>query len=148
MPAASHEGPQGFASRGVNEPLDCRPFRDETWRARRSSPPQGAATRGLAVYSIDPSRTDLAEEFRRSPDGPYSPELRLVVNRLRLMPPGDRHVIVCTRRGEEWVVAKMPPKRGAPVEILPGKVYSDYGEAVWEVFRLRWKTVTGQELDP
>ena len=36
------------------------------------------------MYEIDPSRTDLIEEFDNNPGGPYSSELALVVNRLRL----------------------------------------------------------------
>ena len=38
------------------------------------------------MYEIDPTRTDLVEEFRQNPRGAYSPELALVVNRLRLDP--------------------------------------------------------------
>ena len=97
------------------------------------------------MYEIDPSRTDLAEEFRNNPGGPYSPELTLVVNRLRVMPMADRHILVCTKRGREWMLAKMPTVRGAKLELCDGKVFDDYYEGVWEVFRQRWKTVTGKD---
>ena len=98
------------------------------------------------MYPIDPSRMDLVAEFRRNPGGPYSPELALVVNRLRLMPMADRHILVCTRRGREWMLAKVPAQRGARLELYGDRVFDDYHEGAWEVFRLRWKTVTGQEL--
>ena len=98
------------------------------------------------MYEIDPSRTDLVEEFRNNPDGPYSPELTLVVNRLRLMPMADRHVLVCTRRGREWMLAKMPSKRGATVELFNDRIFTNYSEGIWEVFRMRWETVTGESL--
>lgn len=98
------------------------------------------------MYEIDPSRTDLVEEFRSNPGGPYSPELTLVVNRLRLMPMADRHILVCTKRGCEWTLAKMPSVRGAKLELFEGRVFSDYYEGVWEVFKMRWKTVTGESL--
>ncbi len=65
------------------------------------------------MYEIDQSRTDLVEEFRKNPSGPYSPELTLVVNRLRFMPMADRQILVCTQRGCEWILAKIPSKRGA-----------------------------------
>lgn len=97
------------------------------------------------MYQIDPSRTDLVEEFMRTPGGPHSPELTLVVNRLRLMPMADRHVLVCTKRGREWTLARIPPERGAKMELLEDQVFDDYDEAVREVFRRRWKTVTGQD---
>ena len=98
------------------------------------------------MYEIDPSRTDLVEEFRNNPAGPYSPELTLVVNRLRLMPLADRHILVCTQRGREWTLAKMPSKRGATLELFENSVFGDYYEGVWEVFKRRWQTVTGADL--
>lgn len=98
------------------------------------------------MYEIDPARHDLVEEFRRNPLGPYGPELSLVVNRLKMMPLADRHVLVCTKRGQEWVLARLPSERGAPVEIFQERVFDDYAEAVWEVFKRRWHTVTGQDI--
>jgi hypothetical protein len=98
------------------------------------------------MIEIDPSRTDLAEEFRNHPDGPYSPELTLIVNRLRIMPLADRHVLVCTKPGREWVLAKLPPVRGAEMELFEDQRFGDYDAGVWEVFKRRWKTVTGHEL--
>jgi hypothetical protein len=98
------------------------------------------------MYKIDPSRTDLAYEFRDNPDGPYSAELKLVINRLRVMPMADRHVLVCIERGRRWMLARIPPARGGKIERYQDQVFSDYDEAVWEVFKRRWKTVTGQEL--
>ena len=98
------------------------------------------------MYKIDPSRTDLAYEFRDNPDGPYSAELKLVINRLRVMPMTDRHVLVCIERGRRWMLARIPPARGGQIERYQDQVFSDYDEAVWEVFKRRWKTVTGQEL--
>ena len=98
------------------------------------------------MYEIDLSRTDLVEEFRHNPDGPYSPELTLIVNRLRVMPLADRHVLVCTKRGREWMLAKIPPMRGAKMELYEDQLFNDYDEGAWEVFKRRWKTVTGQDL--
>ena len=98
------------------------------------------------MYEIDPLRTDLLEEFRNKPGGPHSPELTLVVNRLRLMPMADRHILVCTRRGREWTLARMPSKRGATLELFEDHVFDDYYEGVWEVFKMRWQTVTGADL--
>ena len=40
----------------------------------------------LAMYKIDPGRTDLAEEFRRNPFGPHSAELQKVLNVMRWEP--------------------------------------------------------------
>jgi hypothetical protein len=99
------------------------------------------------MYEIDPSRTDLAREFRDNPDGPYSAELKLLINRLRIMPMAERHVLICIERGRRWMLARIPAERGAAVERFQDRVFTDYGEAVWEVFRRRWQTATGQELE-
>jgi len=96
------------------------------------------------MYEIDPSRTDLLREFEDSPDGPYSPELKLVVNRLRLMPTEDRVVLVCTKRGQEWALARLPARGAGPVEMIDDHRFDDYTEARREVFRRRWKTVTAE----
>jgi hypothetical protein len=98
------------------------------------------------MFEIDATRTDLVDEFRENPGGPHSPELSLLVNRLRVMPMADRHILVCTRRGSEWTLAKMPTKRGEKVELFEDRVFSNYEEAGWEVFRMRWKTLTGESL--
>jgi hypothetical protein len=98
------------------------------------------------MFDIDPSKTDIVAEFRNNLSGPYSSELTLVVNRLRLMPMADRHILVCTQRGREWTLAKMPSKRGAKVELFEDQVFDDYYEGVWEVFKRRWQTVTGTDL--
>ena len=97
------------------------------------------------MYEIDASRTDLVDEFRRNPGGPYSPELALVVNRLRVMPMAERHILVCTRRGREWMLARMPAQRGARLELYEDRVFHDYHKGVWEVFRRRFETVTGRD---
>ena len=98
------------------------------------------------MCEIDTTRKDLVDEFMANPGGPHSPELNLLVNRLRIMPFEDRHVIVCTVRGKESVLARVPPTRGAEVELLENQKFDDYYEAVKEVFRRRWHTVTGQTL--
>ena len=97
------------------------------------------------MYEIDPARTDLADEFRNNPGGPHSAELTLVINRMRLMPLSERHVLVCIERGRRWMLARIPPERGLPVECFEDRVFTDYRAAAWEVFRLRWRTLTGQE---
>lgn len=98
------------------------------------------------MYVIDASRTDLVEEYRQNPGGPYSPELALAINRLRVGPMEERYILVCTKRGREWRVAKMPTVRGARLELIEGRVFNDYYAGAWEVFRLRWETVTGQAI--
>lgn len=98
------------------------------------------------MYEIDPSRRDLVEEFLGNPGGPYGPELTLLVNRLRLGPMEERTILVCTKRGREWTLAKMPTVRGARLEFFEDLVFDDYDAAARAVFRMRWEAVTGEAL--
>lgn len=98
------------------------------------------------MYEIDPTRTDLAYEYRDNPGGPHRPELTLVINRLRLMPMAHRHILICVERGRRWMLARLPAERGAPIERFEDQVFTDYAAASWEVFRRRWQAVTGEEL--
>ena len=44
------------------------------------------------MFAIDPTRLDLAREFKRSPFGPHSPELQAVLNALLLEAAGIAEV--------------------------------------------------------
>lgn len=97
------------------------------------------------MYEIDPSRTDLAREFLANPGGPHGPELTRLVNRLRLMPMAERHLLICLERGRRWMLARIPAARGAKIERFEDRVFTDYHEALREVFRRRWRTLTGED---
>ena len=83
-----------------------------------------------AHYVIDPARVDLAEEFRRNPKGPYSAELMKVLHRMRWSGEGGRFVLITLDPGRRWMMGRLP----------------DINEAEWDVFRIRWKAITGREL--
>ncbi len=59
----------------------------------------------------------------------------------------ERYILVCTKRGREWTLAKMPTVRGTKLELFEDRVFDDYDAASWEVFRMRWKAVTGEDLE-
>lgn len=97
------------------------------------------------MYEIDPTRTDLIEEYDANPGGPHSRELAMLLNRLRLGPLEERYVPVCTRPGIEWAVGRMPTERGRPIALIEGAVFNNPDDAARKVFRLRWQAATGQE---
>ena len=97
------------------------------------------------MIQIDPSRTDLAEEFRAAPSGPYSPELRRLLHLLWGTPLPGRPVVVRIEGGK-FAVGTLPERRGQPVPLEPG-TYDDHDAATWEVFRRRWEIATGQPLE-
>lgn len=99
-----------------------------------------------AHYEIDPRRVDLAHEFRAAPKGPHSDELQRVLHRMRWSAPGGRYVLFALEPGRRWMLARIPPTRGTPIETFANQVFTDLGEAEWHVFRLRWRELTGQDL--
>lgn len=98
------------------------------------------------MYEIDPGRLDLAHEFKAQPYGRHSGELQRVLNRIRGGANAGRYVILCTRRHEEWVLARMGEKPGDLVKPLPGPVFRSHREAEWAIFKLRWRDLTGCDL--
>lgn len=98
------------------------------------------------MYEIDPDRLDLAREFKALPYGRHSGELQRVLNRMRGGANAGRYVIICTRRHREWALARMGARPGDPLELVPGAVFRSHEEAEWEVFKLRWRELTGREL--
>lgn len=100
------------------------------------------------VYKIDPD-TDRAyiEEFRRKPIGAHSPGLQRLLNLMRHDPSGRQVVLVCRKPFEEWVLGMMPVDRAEPIAIEDGPVFTDIEAAEWEVFRRRWRAITGEDIN-
>jgi len=94
---------------------------------------------------IDPTRTDLAREFRRVPYGRHSPELQRILNLMRSRPLAGNYCVVCRVPHREWVLARFrETSREAPEVIGPS--FSRLADAEWHVFKLRWRDITGEEL--
>ncbi len=98
------------------------------------------------MSEIDRSRRDLIEEFRRTPIGRHSPDLRLLLNRLRTGQGDAPYILVCTVPHREWRLARKAPRRMSPVTLIPGQVFSSPEEAEWAVFKLLWQERTGEVL--
>ncbi len=102
-----------------------------------------------AHWPVDPARLDLAREFRQKPRGPHSDDLQKLLHRMRWTGDPDqpgRYVLVVQEPGRRWVLARLPRRRGAPVELMPNRVYTSLADAEWDVFKLRWLALTGQPL--
>jgi hypothetical protein len=98
------------------------------------------------MLPIDTARKDLVEEFRRQPFGPHSPDLQLVLNRLRAEPLAGRYTLIATQPKREWMIATLSGERGKPPELVSDKRYTDPAAAEWAVFKLRWQRATGETL--
>tara|TARA_B100000029_G_C17140518_1_gene802221 strand:- start:47 stop:346 length:300 start_codon:yes stop_codon:yes gene_type:complete len=96
------------------------------------------------MYTFDPSRTDLAREFKANPFGEHSPDLQYLLNLMRI--PGDRpfYMLVVAEPYKRWTLAVKEPGNAPPQ--LTNTVFTDLETAEWEVFKLRWKALGGGEL--
>lgn len=98
-------------------------------------------------YWITPGDRIHVAEFRARPFGPHSPDLLRILNTMRGGPLAGKYVLVCTRPFREWKLARHPGRPGAPIEIIDGAVFTTREQAEWEVFKLRWKELTGEDLN-
>lgn len=101
---------------------------------------------GAAHFEIDPARLDLVAEFKANPRGPHSRDLQKVLHRMRWGCVGGRFALIILEPGRRWMLALIPEARGEPIRRLPDRIYDDPNKAEWDVFKLRWKLLTGQDL--
>ena len=97
------------------------------------------------MLSIDLSRTDLCEEFKRKPYGRHSADLHKLLDLMRWGFARGRTIILCTVPHKEWRLAKFGPRRGTPMQIDRSRAFGSYQDAAWACFRARWKEMTGKE---
>jgi N,N-dimethylformamidase len=97
------------------------------------------------MYQLDPTRTDLALEFKARPYGRHSAELQRILNLFRSTPLAHNWCLVCRQPHAEWVLARFGATARDPVEIF-GPVFTSMAEAEWHVFKLRWEQFSGEEL--
>src|SRR5437867_705679 len=98
------------------------------------------------MYTVDPSRTDLALEFKSRPFGRHGDELQRILNLFRSDPLPGNYCLVCTKPHREWALAKFGQSSRDPVDLL-GPTFGSLAEAEWAVFKLRWQRHTGQTLE-
>ena len=98
-----------------------------------------------SAYQIQTSDRELAAQFLDDPFADPTPDRMRLLTRLRWHPINGKYVLVCTRRHEEWTLARLKG-RGEPIELLRDHVFTDLVEAERFVFRLRWKAATGETL--
>lgn len=110
---------------------------------RPGPPPEHEMSR----YQIDAADLPFAAEFLAEPIGYHSPGLQRVLNRMRGADWAYKYVLVIERRHSLWRLGRMPLKRGAKIEIVDGVTYTDLLDAERDIFKRRWKDLTGEDLD-
>ncbi len=95
---------------------------------------------------IDPvADLPLAREFMANPVGRHSPNLQRMMRLMRAEAAAEKPCLLAIEPNRTWALVRLAGPRGEPV-VPMGPVYTDQLEAERDVFRLRWKKHTGQEL--
>ena len=89
----------------------------------------------------------LAQEFRELPIGQHSLNLQRLLNVFRSEPLEGKHILICTKPHEQWILGKLSGIRGEPIKLYRNKVFHSIHEAEWYVFKRRWHIHTGDVLE-
>jgi len=101
----------------------------------------------MSKYQITSNDLKYAAEFHANPLGVAGPGLQRVLNLLRGGPKSGKYVLVVKEPFKCWGLGRLPPERGQPINIVDGWEFTDLADAEWQVFKLRWKASTGQNLE-
>jgi len=100
-------------------------------------------------YEIDPERDlPLVHEFMAQPIGMHSPNLQRLLRVMRRGPVAGKYALFRSKAGHEWTLMQLSGEPCKPPVIHDDVVFTDLDEAERHVFRLRWKQMTGQDLEP
>ena len=97
------------------------------------------------MFQFDPSRIDLAREYRTTPFGEHSPDLQYLLNLMRSPSDQPFYLLVMTEPFRRWTLAVKQPGTLEPPR-LTNSVFTDLKAAEWHVFKLRWQALAGEEL--
>ncbi len=101
----------------------------------------------MARYKLTDSDLQFAREFLDSPFGYNSPGLQRVLNRMRGADWDVKYVLIVKERYALWQLGMMPAGRGSKITEVDGIFYTDLETAEKDIFKRRWKDLTGQDLD-
>ena len=99
-----------------------------------------------AIHVFDGGRMDLAREYRDNPRGPFGPELQRILDRMRSTPLEGRYALLVDRPFESYRLVRLSGRRGVPPTPVDGVSYASIAEAEWDIFKRRWKDLTGHDV--
>jgi branched-chain amino acid transport system permease protein len=88
----------------------------------------------------------LAAEFKKTPLGHHTPQLQRLLRLFRTLPTAGKHALLRVDHKRAWVLVEFNGKKGEPLTVHRDRVFTDWNEAEWAVFRLRWKAYFGHDL--
>ncbi|WP_137387871.1 ABC transporter permease [Rhodoligotrophos defluvii] len=97
------------------------------------------------AYPIEPDPA-LAAEFKKTPLGHHSPALQRLLRIFRTLPVAGKHALLRVDHQRRWVLVQFNGRKGEPLTIHRDHVFTDWNEAEWAVFKLRWKAYFGSDV--
>ena len=101
----------------------------------------------MARYQITDTDIPFAREFLEQPIGYHSPGLQRVLNRMRGADWEFKYILVIEERYAKWRLGRLAKKRGSKIEMVENVIYTDLLEAERDIFKRRWKDLTGQDVE-
>src|SRR5438874_11963314 len=98
------------------------------------------------MHRVDPSRLELAREFKSNPTGPHSPELQQLLKLLRWEPLAGRFVVVQPRRDGPWYLPRTTRPKAHPMHKFYAHEHTISPDHHYALFRKRSEQHTGQAL--
>jgi len=96
---------------------------------------------------IDPARDfPLAQEFWAQPIGRHSPNLQRLMRVMRSEPAREKPCLMVIEPGRKWELVQVSGPPENPVLSL-GQTFTSYLDAERAVFAMRWKKLTGTDLE-
>ena len=96
--------------------------------------------------AIDPTRLDLAREFRRNPFAKHSPDLYAVLEMLRGPRFNAGYLCICLEPHRSFALAIRQPD-GKPPVVLSNEIHASREDVEWAAFKRRWEAATGRTLE-
>lgn len=93
---------------------------------------------------IDPTRLDLAAEYRARPLGRHSPDLQALLDTMRRAE-NCQNLILVGIGANRWMLGERRPF-GQPPHLFTEEIFNSLEDGEWAAFRRRWRALTGKEL--
>lgn len=98
------------------------------------------------IRRLGENRTaELCAEFKQTGIGIHSPDLQAVLRLMRTQPLTEKYILVAIEPHKRWMLAQLTGKPEQPIDYIRDRVYTNLNTAEWDVFKLRWFQLTGNE---
>ena len=88
---------------------------------------------------------ELYAEYAARPTGAHSPDLQFILQKFRKAPCAGKLVLITLEPHRRWCLGRLTGVRGRPVLRQGSEEFTDLAEAERQVFRLRWREMTGKD---